>query len=186
MIQGAILCVLVLSIAVLAGWWLGGVPWLTSVLPEAVTMKPVTACTVALSALGLLLERHRATAVTLFSLSALIMVSAQFDWIPGFLRLEGDQAPYSRAPDVPSIGTSVGFTLLAVAAVVGSPSTAMAATAIGACCLAGYALRLPELFFYVPEVSTAMAVHTGGLLAVLGIAMSRSATLAHRIRVTQA
>lgn len=95
-----------------------------------------------------------------------------------------ENAIKSVAPGVPSISTMFAFLLLASAGLryafmnggitVYVKAIGWHLKIISGCALVGYLLDKPILYYYVPGISSAMAIHTAVLFFVLGICLANS------------
>jgi hypothetical protein len=176
-----------LSVTVMLGWILN-IHALQSVLPGQVTMKFTTALMFFISVLivlgaGKIISDHKPTPYLLAVIMPLaivqifIAVQAETVMLPF---AEQDDAIKSVAPGVPSLGTMVSFLLISLAGIVayatGNPKKVLgvigpAVAGVGVVALAGYALDLPALYYFVENVSTAMAIHTALGFVLLGLAI---------------
>lgn len=146
--------------------WLFHVDVVTSLFgAKAINMKPVIAIMFVLAGLGALSRRHQFRSV--MGVAVLILtVLAQIPLLPYWLQLEEPAAGRAAAP---SIGTAVAFCMLALSYISGWDWPRLVSLTLGLSCLIGYALGLPAMFFAYPEISNAMAVHTGGGVALLSL-----------------
>ncbi|MBU1032386.1 MAG: hypothetical protein ABII13_01690 [Patescibacteria group bacterium] len=185
--------VTIVGLLVMLGWFLD-VPLLKSILPQWVTMKFSTALAFALSGITLYLiflcKRNSETAHVLLPLSSLfilllmlvLFLSVVFGIKSGiedlFVR-EDAGAVYTTVPGRPSIGTMIDFILIALlglTAVFKVKRHRMflrwgggAISVIGVIAILGYVFNVPELYYTVENVSTAMALHTAILFVLIGL-----------------
>jgi hypothetical protein len=94
-----------------------------------------------------------------------------------------DTSPSSNTvfPGRPSMPTMINFILLAVAgilAILNNEKNSLkfkfiggAIGLIGAAALAGYLIKQPALYYFIPERNSAMACHTAGLFVLLGLGL---------------
>lgn len=181
------LCVLVslCGATVLAGWMFE-IDQLTRVSPGLVTMKVSTACCFLLGGIMGYLMHHRNSihwrlmvvsclAWSMIGLMAITLYSSVTGKVIG-IAIAGDDGMLSVAPGTPSIGTMIAFImygffgLMYTLGVQYSYILPHAVGIIGTTALAGYAFGVPEWYFYFPDESTAMAVHTAACFLLLGIA----------------
>lgn len=176
----------------MAGWAFD-LQALTSVVPGFVPMQFVTAACFFFTGLilfalvsrcdddGALMQFVLPTS-TLLLLIGMIVVFAE-----EYLQLETDVAGMfvsagGTVAGVPSLATMASFMLIAVAAEFGMirpPGSrgavrgiGFAVASIGFVALTGYATGIRELYFDLPSVSAAMAIHTALLFVVSGVILS--------------
>jgi hypothetical protein len=178
--------------------WVGGVEIMRSLVEDWVTMKPSTAIgfTVA-GLLRWRIHRHKLDVrrgalvgalsfLLLFGMAGAIL-NALTTWPLGFDVLFEDSETHTIKPGVPSWVTMFLFILWGCTGIrVASARhyldwhgwltvSGWASTVLGGLALVGYLLSLltgldlSVLTYYVPEVSTAMAVHTAILFTALGL-----------------
>ncbi len=180
------------GLAVMAGW-IFNVVLVKSVAPGLITMKFSTAFAFVVSGITLyFLVRARegefekaqvALSITSFILAllmGLLFFSAVFGIETGieslFVRDTGDAR--SVVPGMPSIPTTFNFLLVALAGILailnptGKRQKFRTIGAIlgvtGALAAAGYVLGAPLLYYFIPAVNSAMALHTALLFVALG------------------
>ncbi|MBX0301796.1 EAL domain-containing protein [Cryobacterium sp. 1639] len=165
------------GLMVLVGWYTGATA-LTTVVPGFSPMMPITAVTLIVLSLSVLVE-HRRTAVLLGS-AALALCSATLAgyslgstlgmaaWVPG-IDLAGVE------PRMTLI-TAVGLTLVAIAVIASRllrfrllQAAAHAALVIGVVALVGYAYGVPAL--YTVAGFSGVAVHTAVSIAILSLSV---------------
>jgi len=181
------------GIAVILGW-VFDIQLLKSFSPHWATMKFTTAMAFVFSGLTLFLlalagegKQEIAQVGLAFSTLAIILVmgtiffSYVFEVRTGVEDLfvkEASGAVKSVIPGRPSLVTVINFLLIAGAGLLtmfNPPRLKMGLKGIGLVvglsglsALAGYLGNLPLLYFYIAGLSTAMAIHTGILFAVIG------------------
>ncbi|MGQ0771883.1 MAG: ATP-binding protein [Nitrososphaerota archaeon] len=177
------------------GWVLDIEP-LKSIIPNAVTMKFSTAICFVFSGITVFfLARYRqgktgvaqiaipisGLVIFLFMASSLFATVLSLDaGIRNVLVKEESGAVSTVLPGRPSIPTMINFILIVGAGMLALSETRFkrffpyvghAVTTIGVISLAGYATNQSTLYYYYPNVSTAMALHTSMLFTMLGIAL---------------
>lgn len=177
--------VLALGFLVCLGWALG-VESFKSVVPGLVTMKLATALSFVLCGIGCVFatkERwaYDSLAVGIIGTSAVAVLSIMLVLALNLHELEfqGDSNVQTVKPGEPSFGTMIGFVLVSFG-MLSLPfnGTGRFATfrrvlgpivsILGVVALVGYALGLPSMYYYWPDRSTGMAVHTSVGFVALG------------------
>lgn len=180
----------------MTGWGLG-IPVLTSILPGWATMEFSTALCFVFSAAVLLLiseavdGRDELARVLLpigntgiLLLMGVLLVSTLLNVRTGveelFVRERAD-AVQTTISGRPSVGTMVGFLLVAAAGMLAMlhavrfvavlRRTGGVVACIGLLAVAGHVLDAPALYFEWEGVSSAMAVHGAALLLLLGLGL---------------
>lgn len=173
---------LIAAIVALAGFtitaqWLEYMMPLTQIGQDSVTMKITTSVGFALVGLMLLVGRRRkatqvALALTLFGLVCTAVLFAILEVSMGL-----DKSDFmTPIKGVPSLGTMISFALLGcyglfeyrkklrwVPVVIGVGVCSVALVAV-----IGYVIGRPSLYYYIPQHSTAMAIHTAVLFFLSG------------------
>ncbi|MAZ40502.1 hypothetical protein CL654_00065 [bacterium] len=183
------------GLLVMVGWFFD-IDILKSIVPGFVTMKFTTALSFFVSGILLWSLAHFiaresdiaqfliATGIIIvFLVMSTLLFSYLLDFRTGLEDLFVQEEVITEetvAPGLPSLGTMVAFILVVV------PSTSIflarndAANIIysingiliivlGAIALLGYAIKTPALYYFIPGVSTGMAIHTALLFVLLGI-----------------
>jgi hypothetical protein len=191
------LAVVMGAVVVMAGW-IFDIGVLKSVSPGWVTMKFDTAVAFILSGITLFFIARSAegkvdqaqfvlsvTTLAIVLLMGTLLFANILGVRTGLEELFVKDAAVSAGsvvPGRPSIPTMLNFLLIAFAGL----STVLDAKRehprrrtigvtvglIGAAAIAGYVFRVPVLYFYVPGVNSAMAVHTAFLFVMLGSGLS--------------
>lgn len=181
---------LTLGIVSLVGWFYGidELKAMPGAYSEVVSMKTSTALCCVGAAAAILLRgvndnSRRVRAVrSAFSLGVFSIMLASLwgvftDVSFGVEKLiveEKAEAFQTVSPGQPSIGTMTGFLFVGVCGFVLHRQVSswfhQVAGCLGVVGLCGYALDMPTLYYYVPEVSTAMAPNT--CLAFIGLALA--------------
>lgn len=173
--------------------WLFGIPSLTSIRPEWVTMKFITAVSFVCS--GIILfsmcryyEQKQELALlglALPTMLVLVLISPSLIFIPldiktgveSFIVQEGQGAIGTTAPGRPSLGTMADFLLISSSSVLTmfnfknpryTQVIGIAVLTIAVLAIIGYALNIEVLYYSMTGVSTAMALHTAIFFTVLG------------------
>ena len=140
----------VLSFLIILSWFLS---WevLLSISSDWVTMKLTTATLFLLSSCLYFRTYNMFICPVILMVSTYILITG-----PIAFSLETSDHIMSTAPDMPSIATLLCFILLTI------PSQFSRALVISLSTLAliGYMVSFPLLYFYIPDYSTAMAIHT--------------------------
>lgn len=192
-----IIIFLVISVALLVtAGHVADITELKTVIPNAVTMKFTTSISFVFSSLivlGFLHLRNKvddstkyvepSVALIALVLSQIIFLSVMLGDSPEITSMftHDDEEIYSTSPGVPSLGTLLGFTLImliGIGSVFHSKSIfmnlkwiGMMVMIIGLLGLAGYAFDIPKFYYYVEDLSTAMAIHTSLLFAMTGLSV---------------
>lgn len=194
--KGLGIIVALLGAVVILGWVLG-IPELTSILPQWVTMKFTTALAFLLS--GILLSictvcKDRVGfgsfltlsvgSLILFGLVLLLFFSALFGFGAGVENIfipEAEGAVESVEPGLPSLGTLIAFLLMSLIGI----GSAMELRSLkvwygiaggvmvlfGILATTGYIVDVPVLYFRIEGISTAMAIHTALAFVLLGVGL---------------
>lgn len=167
-----------IGIVVLCGW-IFGIPFLTSLIPGAVTMKIATACCFGFTALSALCKRHTWDKDNLLStiLSLAVLAISFYTLGVESLPLFGtEESVYTVAPGIPSLATIASFVLVNICLLHQFPiwlneRISWLVTVLATVAIIGYVFSIPMLFYYYPGISTGMAIHTaiGFILCSLGI-----------------
>ncbi|MEM3065347.1 MAG: HAMP domain-containing sensor histidine kinase [Candidatus Nitrosotenuis sp.] len=184
------------GLAVVAGW-VFDVAALKSVVPQEVTMKLSTALSFFFSGVMLYFVSNRfagkagndqiaipISGLVIFLFMASLLATNILGVPNGIEQLfvaEGPAAVETSLPGVPSIPTIISFLLIVVVGMISLNSHNLrpiryigyAILAVGATSLIGHLSGQPVLYYYVENVSTAMAIHTGALFAMIGFALSQ-------------
>ena len=181
------LAVAVAGVAILIGWRFD-IDVLKRLLPGTVTVKPTTATALVVSGiLGFFTHwknsvRWRLMLVGCLSWSLILGMfclafAAMLDRPLDPILVGGDEGRVMSAqPGEPSIGTMVAFMCYGVFGITYALGSQLsrwiphAVGIIGTVALCGYAVNMPILYYYVDGKSTAMAILTATLCAVLGLA----------------
>ena len=185
---------LVVSMLVMFGWY-AEIEILKTIIPGAVTMKFNTAFAFLFSGLILLFALRREkynsdwALIILPSASMVILIfmgttlmSVMFGFVSGIESLfvrESANAVLTTMPGRPSIGTMLAFILVASAGIVSIDVgrykyipywiVGVLIIALAALALLGYLLQVPEMYYAITGISTAMAIHTAALFLLLGV-----------------
>ena len=178
--------ILVGASVLIFGWYLG-METFTNICCDYVTMKGATALGMILSGLiALMLIDKRPHVLELsmvtFALSLQVagMVLSQvsaFDYATKFISVS-DMSYYTIESHLPSLGTMLGFLFIVLAAFgrlmrVRGNICGLVITSIGFVGLLGYVFSNPLLYFYMPGLSTGMALHTALCFTMLGLVLRR-------------
>lgn len=190
----SILTILV-GITVIIGW-IFDISILKSVIPNAVTMKFSTAVSFVFS--GILLyfvSNHSAgrigigqiaipiSGLVVFLFMASLLVTSIFGISSGIERLfvsESRSTISTTSPGAPSVVTTISFLLIIIVGILSlnniknlRPSSYIGKflIGIGIISLIGHITSQPLLYYYVKNVSTAMAIHTSILFTLIGFAL---------------
>lgn len=191
------LITIVIGIAVVAGW-VFDVATLKSVVPQEVTMKFSTAISFVFSGVILyFVSNHFAgkvgndqiaipiSGLVIFLFMASLLTTSILGIPNGIEQLfvtEDSAAVKTTLPGVPSIPTITNFLLIVVVGMISLNNSynlrpirymGYAILAVGAVSLIGHLSGQPLLYYYVENISTAMAIHTGILFVLIGYALSQ-------------
>lgn len=168
------------------GWYLG-METFTNVCCDYVSMKGATAVGMILSGLIVLMLIDKRPhvlelSIVTFALSLQVagMVLSQvsaFDYATKFINVS-DMSHYTIEAHLPSLGTMLGFLFVVVAAFsrlmhLKCNLCGLIIASIGSVGLVGYLFSNPLLYFYVPGLSTGMALHTALCFTMLGLVLRR-------------
>ncbi|MGE0268645.1 MAG: hypothetical protein AB7S78_09365 [Candidatus Omnitrophota bacterium] len=185
--------VILSGVCVMTGW-IFDIGLLKSILPFWISMKFTTAVCFAASGLTLLSIReylqqktfyHQivlpVTCLIIFLLMMTMLLGTMFQIDTGmesFFVKDHDDPIMTTVPGRPSVGTMIAFLLVGLTGVFTEFKTArlvqklqllgIGITIIGSVALIGYIANLPALYYYVKEVSSAMAFNTAVLFVLLG------------------
>lgn len=188
--------VLLVGILVIVGWFLH-IPLLTSLLPNAATMKFTTAVCFICSAVIVILVaqsfafRHKfalallpAPCLIIALMMGSIIVSVVIGiktGIENMFIVEDINAVLTVYPGRPSLGTIACFVLISLVGliVMFKPKwvktfiriSAIILFTIGVGGLCGYLFNVPIMYYSLEGISTAMAIHTAILFVLLGISL---------------
>lgn len=186
--------VMITSVLVTVGWILD-IGVLKSILPGMVTMKFTTALCFGATAFilnsmaqksdelppGIQMVLPAATLFILLIMSTLLISSftGVNSGIDSLLIQEKAGTVNTVTPGRPSVATMINFILITIASILVHIDLAKykkifiwlgtAVAFIGALAVSGYIFHLPFLYFYVPNISTAMALSTAILFVLTGI-----------------
>ncbi|MEW6044043.1 MAG: HAMP domain-containing sensor histidine kinase [Thermoproteota archaeon] len=191
------LITIAIGIAVVAGW-VFDVAALKSVVPQEVTMKFSTAISFVFSGVILyFVSNHFAgkvgndqiaipiSGLVIFLFMASLLTTSILGVPNGIEQLfvtEDHAAVKTTLPGVPSIPTITNFLLIVVVGMISLNNSynlrpiryiGYAILAVGAVSLIGHLSGQPLLYYYVENISTAMAIHTGILFVLIGYAISQ-------------
>lgn len=185
---GLCLIVLLTGVVVQVGWLLD-IPIILTVMENCVSMKPSTAMSFILASFIAIIinsdyRRHTielASFVFALSLQITGMLLAQVTGLTTGINLipvGHDTSMYTVHPHLPSVGTMIAFifiTTMGISFLLKKPSyfAARALLVIGLVALTGYVCEIPLLYYYVPELSTGMAIHTAMGFVLLSVAIWR-------------
>ena len=174
---------ILVGLVVLVVGWQMGFEQLTNVCCDYVSMKGATAIAFILSGLiGFCVidkGKHQfelaliTLALTLQVAGMMISQVSAFDYATNFIAVS-DESKYTIEAHLPSLGTMAGFSLISLIALghllhKKSYYAPVAVSGIGVVSLLGYVLCEPWLYFYIPGVSTGMALHTAICFILMGI-----------------
>ena len=185
--------------------WIFDIGILKSILPHWVTMKFTTALSFLLSGLVLLaitnVNQHLHVQSGIFLLAMtmgiLLLMSSLLassllgihTGIENWFVEDAANAVKTVTPGMPSIGTMGAFIVISLTglfAIMG-PLDAMPLLLAGAIegglsvtALLGYLLEIPPLYYHIEGISTAMAIHTAILFAILGLGLLMLGTIRER------
>lgn len=150
-----------LSVIVMLSWVVG-FTFFTNLNKDFVTMKFGTAFVFLVSCLMLshkTLEKFFSGVIVTIAFSIVMSVYCLDNNICFFPSFE--TAPIlTYKPGLPSIGTVICFLLVAISVFVERREIGSAINLFAGISILGYLLDMPLLYFYIPNFSTAMAVHT--------------------------
>lgn len=162
-----------IAVVVLAGW-LYGVDAVTHLRPEWVSMKVTTATAVLLVCMSELLRKREAACWT-FALAAMVLVGSAMGAAASSTPIGNEPNPVmSIAEGIPSWGTMIALTLAVVGQVTDlhgyriRGSLGKILVGVGVIAICGYIVSVPAMYYYFPELSTAMALHTAVALVCIG------------------
>lgn len=177
--------------------WFANVPFLQSIVPNAVTMKFTTALSFLLSGMVVILI-HKIVfyksalayimlpfvSLGIMILMGTLLVSVTLGTKTGIEDMfvqESVGAIKTAQPGRPSIGTMVDFILIALIGIFIIAEfkygkyiiawSSIIVCLIGAIALFGYALDIPALYYTISGISSAMAIHTAMLFFLIGFAL---------------
>jgi signal transduction histidine kinase len=176
--------------------WIFDIPALKSILPHQVTMKFSTAISFVFSGIILyFVSKHCAgkigngqiaipvSGLVVFLFMASLLATSIVGAPNGVeqLFIQERDTVKTTLPGVPSIPTIISFLLIVVTGIVSLNNSyklrpikyiGYTILAIGVVSLLGYLVDQPTLYYYIENVSTAMAIHTSVLFALIGYALS--------------
>ena len=168
------------SVAILSGLTLVGhffdYPLLASGSSEWVTMKLVTAVSFLMTAIAGLCRKHLHLTFAL-GLTTLMLLTAHMG---GFIAggnvsiIEAADMPYTVAAGVPSWATVFvlgAASILRIGHLKAPTLLSLILCALGGLAIFGYVIDSPTLYFFVPAISTAMALTTAIATTLTGTAM---------------
>ena len=158
-----------LGVIVLLGW-MAGVEGVTSVIPGAVTMKPLTAIAFTLAGFGTA-SRLDAVKHTCGMLVLLSMSLAIGTYSFGIRMFDSPEPIDTIQPGSPSLLTIVAFILIGARLLDLLRPLSRPLLAIALVAIVGHLSGWPLLYYYVPGVSTGMAIHTAVGFALLSRAL---------------
>jgi len=186
----------ILAIIVILTSWIAGIPILTSLSPNLVSMKFFTAVSFLFSGIILFMfsysEKKSSFSeilIAFFSFAILLImllliISAIFRIIIGVEQLfikEGYGTIKSVTPGMPSIPTMINFILIALAGILAifiplkikkvQIITGVIIGAIGFVAVLGYILNIPFVYYYIEGINTGMALNTAILFVIIGIGL---------------
>ena len=186
--------VIFVGVMVIVGWFLG-IPILTSILPQWVTMKFSTALSFLMSGISLFFiarvvegKPNIAQVVLPFTSLVILLLMATLLWsvvigvrtgIEDLFVQETEGAVKTTTPERPSSGTMVDFILVGVAGVIALfnhrslkkylKGIGWVVAVIGGFAVLGYIINAPFLYYTIQQWSTAMALHTAILFTLLKV-----------------
>ncbi|MEO9310425.1 MAG: HAMP domain-containing sensor histidine kinase [Nitrososphaera sp.] len=191
------LIIIAVGLGVVAGW-VFDVAALKSVVPQQVTMKFSTAISFVFSGVMLYFISNRfagnvgneqiaipISGLVIFLFMASLFTTSSLGIPNGIERLfvtEGFTAVQTPIPGVPSIPTMVNFLLIVVVGMISLNNSyklrpiryiGYIIFTVGGVSLIGHLSGQSILYYYVENVSTAMAIHTGVLFVLIGYALSQ-------------
>lgn len=195
-ISQVISCVTIcIGLIVCVGWILD-IPFLTSIIPNAVTMKFSTSISFIFSGItiyfiskynegkiGIAQIAVPISGFVVFLFMATLLTTYIFGITSGIEQLfvqESSDAIKSSLPGMPSFPTMVNFILIIIAGMFAFSESKLRKlitpigyiiSTIGIIPIVGYAINQPILYYYIDHVNSGMAIHTSILFTVLGIAL---------------
>ena len=175
--------------------WLLDIPILKSIIPNAVTMKFSTSISFIFSGIAIyFLSKYTEgktniakivipiSSLVVFLFMTTLLTAYIFGKTSGIEQLfikESSDAIKTSLPGMPSFATIVNFILIIVGIFTFFESRlkklftpiGYAISTIGIISIIGYVVNQPILYYYIDNVSTAMAIHTSFLFTSLGIAL---------------
>jgi len=175
--------------------WLLDIPILKSIIPNAVTMKFSTSISFIFSGIAIyFLSKYTEgktniakivipiSSLVVFLFMTTLLTAYIFGKTSGIEQLfikESSDAIKTSLPGMPSFATIVNFILIIVGIFAFFESRlkklftpiGYAISTIGIISIIGYGVNQPILYYYIDNVSTAMAIHTSFLFTSLGIAL---------------
>ena len=175
--------------------WLLDIPILKSIIPNAVTMKFSTSISFIFSGIAIyFLSKYTEgktniakivipiSSLVVFLFMTTLLTAYIFGKTSGIEQLfikESSDAIKTSLPGMPSFATIVNFILIIVSIFAFFESRlkklftpiGYAISTIGIISIIGYVVNQPILYYYIDNVSTAMAIHTSFLFTSLGIAL---------------
>ncbi|MBI4131974.1 MAG: HAMP domain-containing histidine kinase, partial [Nitrosarchaeum sp.] len=176
--------------------WILDIPSLKSIIPNEVTMKFSTSISFIFSGLTIyFISRYNegktgiaqivvpVSSFIVFLFMATLLTAYIFGITSGieqlFIRENSDAVKTSHA-GMPSFPTTVNFILIIVAGIFAFSESRLkkwvtpigyVISTIGIIAIVGYVVNQPALYYYIDNVSSAMAIHTSILFVILGIAL---------------
>ncbi|MBM2818375.1 MAG: histidine kinase [Nitrosarchaeum sp.] len=176
--------------------WILDIPILKSIIPNAVTMKFSTSISFIFSGITIyFISRYNegktgiaqivipVSGFIVFLFMATLLTAYIFGITSGieqlFVRENSDAIKTSHA-GMPSFATMLNFILIIAAGIFAFSESRLrklitpigyAVSIIGIISIVGYVTNQPTLYYYIDNVSSAMAIHTSILFTVLGIAL---------------
>ncbi len=175
--------------------WLLDIPILKSIIPNAVTMKFSTSISFIFSGIAIyFLSKYTEgktniakivipiSSLVVFLFMTTLLTAYIFGKTSGIEQLfikESSDAIKTSLPGMPSFATIVNFILIIVGIFAFFESRlkklftpiGYAISTIGIISIIGYGVNQPILYYYIDNVSSAMAIHTSFLFTSLGIAL---------------
>lgn len=167
----------IIGAAVFAGW-VADRHEVTAMGKGLVTMKPATATTILLCGLAGLIMAARGSRTALGVGVLITPCFPSLSAVGGYvMHIFEDNLQFSVGRGIPSAGTVLAFWLFGAAMIFSGTGLrvnawwGLAILAIGLIAHVGYLFDAPSLYYFVPEISTAMAVHTALAFELLGAAL---------------
>lgn len=186
---------ILIGLLVTAGW-IFDISALKSIMPNEVTMKFSTAISFVFSGIILyFVSNHYAgkigagqiaipisgLVIFLFMVTLLITnIVGVSNGVEQLFVKESESAVETKSPGMPSVPTAVSFLLIIIVGIISLANSnrlkpilyiGYVIMAIGTVSLAGHLINQPLLYYYVENLSTAMAIHTSVLFALIGFAL---------------